>query len=768
MDRPVRPGGARAPLILICTLVAIAAWMLAAAGTAAAAPPEPNMGYSDLQAAITAAGPGGLDGYFNTVLQGGTITPVSVKILAVAYGQNTTDGSPLILFQINDQAVLDMGGLAEGMSGSPLFIGDAGDPQPGTDILVGAVSYGDIFTTGGLGLATPIDLMASIENYQVVPLGATLKSAGSPAAPQFYAAGPILPKTRTVAPARTLSTRAGSISRIVLARSHAVAHALRPAAGTAVFAPLSAVEIGGLPANSRAFKSLAAQFAKRGVDVISAGLGAGSGDPSNFSTPLVGGASVAAVICRGDVWGAWIGTVTYVDGNVVVAFGHPADYDGSTGLEMANAYIYGIWSNTLDPYKICALGAPCGTVTQDRLYGIAGVTSSLPTEVPVTAQATLGGNTVPSLTTLPQWVADNPDWGSMIISDACYAPVFKITDSYSFPGTAATMTKVTVADPLPATTTHDATVNDVWDDTYDVGYYATFDAMDMVDYLTSNPNGTAPGVISAVDFTADLSPVHRTTEVLDFSVPGGLRTGPNTIRAIVRDYGEVGTHEIDLPLYIPAKTRTTGTIDVYGYGDGWGYDDYYDDSSDFAVKQPAGRSADVPGIFPIADSPSLTDLVNDVNTWESNANLDVTFDADVANQNTVPIGPDGVPANEFSSSTPIAIDGAPSYAEGYIEKETPDLALRPQTRFVQRGHTVRLVGMLSAEDSNGTTVAIFKGSGTKPIANVRVSVDPGGTGHFSLKVKLGRATTVYRAVWDGSEYYIGARASCTVRVLPAK
>ena len=767
MYRHVRKGGARLPLLLVFALAAIAAWMLVAVGPAAAAPSN-TMNLTDLQTAITNAGAGGLDGYFETVLQGATITPVSVKILAVADGQNPEDGSPLILFQINDTTVLNLGGLAEGMSGSPLFIGSASDPQPDTDYLVGAVSYGDIFTTNGLGLATPIDLMASIENYPVAPVGATLKSVGSPAAPQFEAAGPVLPKTRTVAPARPLATGAGTIRRIVLARSHAVAHTLHPAAGTVVFAPLSALEIGGLPANSRAFKTLASQFAKRGVDVIAAGLGAGLGDSGDFSTPIVGGASVAAVLCRGDVWSAFVGTVTYVDGDVVVAFGHPADYDGSTSLEMANAYIYGIWSNTLDPYKICSLGAPCGTVTQDRLYGIAGVTSSLPTEIPVTAQATLGGNTVPSMTVMPQWVADNPDYGSMFISDACYAPVFKITDSYSFPGTATTMTKVTMADPLPATTTYDATVSDVWDDTYDVGYYATFDAQDMVDYLTSNPNGTAPGVISAVDFTADLSPAQRSTEVLDFSVPGGLRTGANTIRAIVRDYGEVGTHEVDLPLYIPAKTQTTGSIDVEGYGDGWGYDDYYDDSSDFAVRQPAQRTADVPGIFPIADSPSLADLVTDVNAWESNDDLDVSFDADVDNQNTVPVGPDGVPVNEISSSTAITDGGAPWFVEGYVEKDTPDFALQPQKRFVQRGHTVRLVGMLEASDANGTTVAIYKGSGTKPIANVRVSVDPGGNGHFSLKVKLGRSTTTYRAVWDGSLSYIGARTSCKVRVLPGK
>ena len=75
MNRTVRQGGVRLPLLLICVLAALVAWALAAAGPAAAAPSEPTMSLSDLQTAITAAGPGGLDGYFNTVLQGARSPP---------------------------------------------------------------------------------------------------------------------------------------------------------------------------------------------------------------------------------------------------------------------------------------------------------------------------------------------------------------------------------------------------------------------------------------------------------------------------------------------------------------------------------------------------------------------------------------------------------------------------------------------------------------------------------------------------------------------
>ena len=323
MHRHTRLGDVRAPLILLLMLAALGAWLLAAAGPAAAiGPSEPTMSLTDLQTAISSAGSGGLDGYFKTVLQGDTISIVSVQILAVADGQNATDGSTMILFQITDPTVLAEGGVAEGMSGSPLFVGDSTDPQA-SDPLVGAVSQGDVYTEQGLGLATPIAYMESIEqDYQVtVPVGVRARAAsvlGLPAA--LEAAGPVLPKTRTAATEHAVRTNAGPLHSFVMARSLAVARKLHRKAGTAVFVPLSTLEVGGLPASSPAFERLAAAFAKRGVDVQAAGVG--QGDDPSFSTPLVEGASVAAVYASGAVPTTVYDVIADRDGWFLVATAH--------------------------------------------------------------------------------------------------------------------------------------------------------------------------------------------------------------------------------------------------------------------------------------------------------------------------------------------------------------------------------------------------------------------------------------------------------------
>ena len=758
MHRHTRLGDVRAPLILLLMLAALGAWLLAAAGPAAAiGPSEPTMSLTDLQTAISSAGSGGLDGYFKTVLQGDTISIVSVQILAVADGQNATDGSTMILFQITDPTVLAEGGVAEGMSGSPLFVGDSTDPQA-SDPLVGAVSQGDVYTEQGLGLATPIAYMESIEqDYQVtVPVGVRARAAsvlGLPAA--LEAAGPVLPKTRTAATEHAVRTNAGPLHSFVMARSLAVARKLHRKAGTAVFVPLSTLEVGGLPASSPAFERLAAAFAKRGVDVQAAGVG--QGDDPSFSTPLVEGASVAAVYASGAVWDAFIGTVTYVDtaDSVVLAFGHPADYDGPVALDMANAWVSGIWSDSYVPYKLASLGAVQGVITQDRAYGIAGQIGPTNTEVPVNASAAIGTNTPTAFQTLvPQWVADNPNYGDMIVSEACYWAVYEVTDALTYPGHATMDSQVTVNDSLVPGQTFTADLPNVFDDPVDVGGYAGTDAATMLDTLLSNPGGTAPATADSVTFSADLTPAHATMQILDFSVPGGFKHGANTVRVITRAYGETTTREEDLTLNVPADVETSGTVTVYdsnGMNGGSGFND--------ALPLVAPRLGSN-----VTPATTLSDLVNEVDATLLNDSLNVTFVADVPNQFVVPTGPDGQPENFITSSEAVTDGGTAWYVQGNLTKQTASMQLYASPSATKPGHTVTLFGVFDAEDANGTTVTIYRGTSTTPYATVPVVVTPDGMAQFVVRAKVLSKNTKFTAVWGGSDSYIGATASRTVKV----
>ncbi len=76
------------------------------------------------------------------------------------------------------------------------------------------------------------------------------------------------------------------------------------------------------------------------------------------------------------------------------------------------------------------------------------------------------------------------------------------------------------------------------------------------------------------------------------------------------------------------------------------------------------------------------------------------------------------------------------------------MRLRPRVPFVAPKHYVKLIGFITAEDSNATRVAIYRGSSATPFASVPVHVTADGTGVFSVKVKLGTSTTSFKAVWE--------------------
>ncbi|KKL17186.1 hypothetical protein LCGC14_2488090, partial [marine sediment metagenome] len=100
-----------------------------------------------------------------------------------------------------------------------------------------------------------------------------------------------------------------------------------------------------------------------------------SRDRVNASTNLSGfvpGASVAAEIIRGDLNASAIGTVTYREGNNILAFGHPLIQTGTTDLPMATAYVYTILASQSGSVKMAVPEEIIGRITQDRRSALAG------------------------------------------------------------------------------------------------------------------------------------------------------------------------------------------------------------------------------------------------------------------------------------------------------------------------------------------------------------------------------------------------------------
>ncbi len=91
---------------------------------------------------------------------------------------------------------------------------------------------------------------------------------------------------------------------------------------------------------------------------------AASSSEDTTAMPLVPGSSVAATMVTGDLKLGAIGTVTYVDDDHILAFGHPFMSKGNTDYFMHNSYIFTVIPSTYSPFKLGSIGAEIGTINQ--------------------------------------------------------------------------------------------------------------------------------------------------------------------------------------------------------------------------------------------------------------------------------------------------------------------------------------------------------------------------------------------------------------------
>ncbi|MEE4276602.1 MAG: hypothetical protein V2J16_12140, partial [Thermoleophilia bacterium] len=122
----------------ICLVLFLLLVMLVTVAPAAAAPAEETLALDDLRARLES---GPLDGYMKTAMSGYVVEEIPVTVHALvedAWGS-------LILFEATGPEIDRIGGIALGMSGSPVYVDAGAGPK-----LVGAVSYGDQFTLGGM------------------------------------------------------------------------------------------------------------------------------------------------------------------------------------------------------------------------------------------------------------------------------------------------------------------------------------------------------------------------------------------------------------------------------------------------------------------------------------------------------------------------------------------------------------------------------------------------------------------------------------------
>jgi hypothetical protein len=320
---------------------ALFATFLCAISLAAAAPP-PTLPFSDVRA--------GMKGTGKTVFRGETIETFDVEIVGLL--PNIGPGQDLILGRCTGGPLGDTGILA-GMSGSPVTIDGK---------LVGAIAYSWGFAKEAIAGITPIEEMMAVGARE----GSTpRKSRPSGAIPWNDA----LEHLRA-----PQALGAFFVSRLT-------SLAARPAGASATI-PLSVSGIG-----PTGLARIVPDLARAGFLTVPSGGGA---KPATATTAIQPGSAVGVQLVRGDVDMTATGTVTWVDGDALYAFGHPLYGLGEIDMPLTAARVESLLPSLEQSAKIAIPLNLAGAFRQDRASGIFGRLGATPAMLPVRLQMTDG------------------------------------------------------------------------------------------------------------------------------------------------------------------------------------------------------------------------------------------------------------------------------------------------------------------------------------------------------------------------------------------
>jgi hypothetical protein len=268
----------------------------------------------------------GLHGIGRTVFEGDRIAEFQVEILGVI--ENAAPQQSIILAKLSGGPLAETG-ILQGMSGSPVYIDGK---------LVGAVALGFPFSKEPIAGIQPIEQM--------------IADARFPDGRRQARATPVVPSPGNLY---------GPLSQLADLK-----------------APLS---LSGFTAATLA--RFAPDLAKFGFSPLQ-GVSGGSPKSQQYSGTVEPGSMISVQLMSGDMAVGADGTVTYVDGTHVYAFGHRFVDAGTTDLPFARADVLALLPAINSSFKISTPREWVGTMVSDRATAIAGEIGRHARMIPVT------------------------------------------------------------------------------------------------------------------------------------------------------------------------------------------------------------------------------------------------------------------------------------------------------------------------------------------------------------------------------------------------
>jgi hypothetical protein len=241
-------------------------------------------------------------------------------------------GFPVYECELQDDAAEAIGGIAQGMSGSPVG-------PPGR--VMGALAYGNNFSKSPTRFwVTSIDAMESSIAHQT--FGDLLDVERAPAAPSTRIHTDFTPVKTPLMITGMQSHRLEQLSSYL--KGHRFEY----------------------------------------LELFASATGSPAAPPAK-TTRLAAGDMIGVAVATGDVVNSIAyGTVTQVYDDTFVAFGHPMNSDGKVSLPVYRAVVNGIVPSLQASYKSASVyGNPIGMITKDLTPAIVGKLGSPPGMIPV-------------------------------------------------------------------------------------------------------------------------------------------------------------------------------------------------------------------------------------------------------------------------------------------------------------------------------------------------------------------------------------------------
>ena len=314
----------------------------------------------------------GMQGTIKTVFSGTTVEEFNFEVLSI---EKNFEPQWDVIWARGWGGSFDETGIAGGMSGSPAYINGR---------LIGAISLGaDNQKKGDIFGITPIELMLNVAKRGMKP---NLN---------YYSSGALIGIQNSEEEARwqdgkmarwqngnsPLAPLPASISHsevpYIKQQLSVEDNVINPFLDSQAMQLQIPIAFSGL--SPKAIDYIKPILNKYGMYPVQ-GIGGGSID---VDVPIEPGQVLGMEFARGDFSAFGYGTITYVEGNQILGFGHSMFSEGNVNLPISSGYLQYVLPLRTRSVKMALPVKPIGTLVQDRQTGIAGIIGSHPSYIPV-------------------------------------------------------------------------------------------------------------------------------------------------------------------------------------------------------------------------------------------------------------------------------------------------------------------------------------------------------------------------------------------------